>query len=451
MSSKPRLLVLAWVSAALLTANKCSDVGNGQTLGRFTIRISVNASEQQALGTSTQPSVSADGRFVAFQSTAANLTNNDSNTVQDIFVKDRLTGGVERVSINTQFPVLPASQMDCFSPSMSADGRYVVFASAGSFAPASNPPFKQPYIHDRLTNTTRQVTSEVSNSDCLSPAVAVTAAGRVLVAFLSKATTDFITGLQGGPYTFPGGGPFVQVWVADVTNPFALTIRLVSTIGATANASNADCNNLRFSADGSALVFNTVAQLDTVKDTDANSDVYLTSPNGGAPELVSLDINGLKMQSGDFPAPSADGRFVVFTSQGNVDSTLPNYPAVQIIMRDRTGGKTILVSKDQLGNPGTSGSGSPVVSGDGQRIAYMTSAGNLLGTVPPVTQIFVSSPAGPLVAASLDPNGGFATFLCQHPAVSGNGEWVAFDSAAGNLVVGDTNLTNDIFVNGRLP
>jgi hypothetical protein len=88
--------------------------------------VSVNSAGEPANGVATSPSLSADGRFVAFQSVASNLVVGDTNFTDDIFVRDRETGVTERVSVSST-----GAQADqgCFEPAISADGRYVTFIS----------------------------------------------------------------------------------------------------------------------------------------------------------------------------------------------------------------------------------------------------------------------------------------------------------------------------------
>ena len=118
MSSKLSRFAALLLAAAVLPASDCSgDTGGGQTIDRLTIRLSVSITQAQALGHSvlaTPPAgftpgqlCSRDGRFVAFESLASNLTTDDANTVRDIFVKDRLTGAVDRVSVKTSGPIFP--------------------------------------------------------------------------------------------------------------------------------------------------------------------------------------------------------------------------------------------------------------------------------------------------------------------------------------------------------
>src|SRR5215468_9146689 len=77
-----------------------------------------NLGAQATGGDSTTPSVSADGRYVAFASTATNLVPGDTNQLSDIFVKDRQTGAIERVSVRTDGT--QAGDGGSYAPSISA-------------------------------------------------------------------------------------------------------------------------------------------------------------------------------------------------------------------------------------------------------------------------------------------------------------------------------------------
>jgi Tol biopolymer transport system component len=97
-----------------------------------TTRVSVDSSGAQANGASGSQAISADGRYVAFQSDATNLVPNDTNTVADVFVHDRQTGTTVRVSVDSS-----GAQGGGFSsaPAISADGRYVGFDSFNALVP----------------------------------------------------------------------------------------------------------------------------------------------------------------------------------------------------------------------------------------------------------------------------------------------------------------------------
>src|SRR4029434_8337010 len=94
-----------------------------------TERVSVSSAGAQASGLSHAPSVSADGRFVAFTSLAANLVAGDTNGSWDIFVRDRQLGTTERVSLTTSGGQAYSGSI---SASISADGRFVAFRSTAA-------------------------------------------------------------------------------------------------------------------------------------------------------------------------------------------------------------------------------------------------------------------------------------------------------------------------------
>ena len=92
----------------------------------MTTRVSLDSSGRQANDASWSPAISADGRFVAYQSYASNLVADDSNTAYDIFVHDRLTGATTRVLVESTGWQANGSSG---AVALSADGRYATFSS----------------------------------------------------------------------------------------------------------------------------------------------------------------------------------------------------------------------------------------------------------------------------------------------------------------------------------
>lgn len=133
-----RLLVL--VALSLLATPPSSASGAGAT-----IRVSAPATGAEPDGASGSPSLSADGRFVAFDSGATNLVPGDTNEASDVFVRDMATGAIERVSLASGGQANGHS----YDPAISSDGRYVAFSSrAANLGPAGI------YLHDRLSGAT---------------------------------------------------------------------------------------------------------------------------------------------------------------------------------------------------------------------------------------------------------------------------------------------------------
>ena len=151
-------------------------------------RVNVSSNEQEASGYpgTTDVDLSEDGRFVAFSSEAANLVVGDANQAQDVFVRDRETGVTERVSVSS---LGTEGGRESFSPSISGDGRFVAFASrAPNLVESDTNGAMDVFVHDRATGVTERVsvTSREGQTKHGSYAPSISSAGNV-VAFASKA------------------------------------------------------------------------------------------------------------------------------------------------------------------------------------------------------------------------------------------------------------------------
>src|SRR5688572_23677582 len=156
-----------FVAFASLADNLVPDDTNGfadtfvhDRLTNTTERVSVSGREREGnghsglVGVAAYPAISADGRFVAFVSQADNLVSGDRNVNADVFVRDRLLGTTERVSVNSAGE---EADIGGEGPAISADGRFVAFQSqAQNLVPGGNPFLfvDQVYVHDRETGTT---------------------------------------------------------------------------------------------------------------------------------------------------------------------------------------------------------------------------------------------------------------------------------------------------------
>ncbi len=155
---------------------------------RTTTCVSADPDGASANGESFHPALSADGRFVSFTSAATNLVAADTNGVQDIFVHDRVTRITTRVSVASN-----GTQANIFGSdhaSLSADGRFVAFeAAATNLVPGDTNGQIDVFVHDRETGTTTRasVASDGTQGNRPSIAPAISADGR-FVAFASGAT-----------------------------------------------------------------------------------------------------------------------------------------------------------------------------------------------------------------------------------------------------------------------
>jgi Tol biopolymer transport system component len=118
--------------------------------------VSQDPSGARGNGTSTAPAISENGRYVAFLSTASNLVTGDTNGFSDVFVRDLTASTTTRVSVDSSGAQSNAPTLG--KPSISDDGRYVAFVSdASNLAAGDTPDYPDAYLHDRMTGTTRKL------------------------------------------------------------------------------------------------------------------------------------------------------------------------------------------------------------------------------------------------------------------------------------------------------
>src|SRR3569833_546803 len=118
-------------------------------------RVSVDSSGHEANSDSTEPVISQNGRYVAFTSLASNLVSGDTNNAWDVFVHDRSTGATTRVSVSSAGV---QGNVTSQSPTITPDGRYVAFGSdASNLVPNDTNGLSDIFVRDRVTGTTRRV------------------------------------------------------------------------------------------------------------------------------------------------------------------------------------------------------------------------------------------------------------------------------------------------------
>lgn len=224
--------------------------------------ISVNSKGQPGNGHSTQPAVSADGRFVAFSSDAANLVQGDTNETADVFVRDRKTGVIKIVSKNSKGK---SGNGPSYDPVISADGRFVAFHSAAKNLITGDKNDKEDvFVHDRKTGTTRIASRSSSgapgNGD--SSAASISADGRY-VAFESKAD-NLVRGDSNGT-----ADAFVHDMQTGTTN-----IASVDTAGRL-QENGGICFTPVLSDDGRYVAFESEAGNLAQGDTNGTSDIFV--------------------------------------------------------------------------------------------------------------------------------------------------------------------------------
>jgi Tol biopolymer transport system component len=425
------LLLLSLVTSST-TARSSLQVSSGTT-----VLVSVASDGEQANYGSEISSISANGRYVAFQSDATNLVVGDTNVKTDIFVHDLSTGETTRVSIASNGT---QGNNTSQNPSISADGRYVAFESwADNLVPVDTNIVVDIFVHDLVTGETTivSVASDGTQGDWYSKYPSISADGRY-VAFQSAASN-----------LVPGAGGNNDIFLRDRIAG-ETTIVSVTTDGTPADFYS---ENPSISADGRYIAFQSEASNLVVGDSNGLvDDIFVHEVSTGETTLVSVSSNGTQ---GNFqsiaPSISADGRYVSFESFADNLVSGDTNNATDVFLRDRLTGETTRVSVDSNGMQANDYSRNSSISADGLYVAFESPASNLVvGDTNGGWDIFLRDRmAGETTRSSIASNGAQGIGWSEKPSISADGRSVAFESIAENLVVGDTNEGMDIFVHIR--
>ncbi|MGQ9666706.1 MAG: TolB family protein [Anaerolineae bacterium] len=223
------------------------DLAAGQTR-----RVSVSNAGAEGNGESTAPAISSDGRYVAFTSWANNLVDDDTNGVGDVFIYDLQTSTIERVSVSSA-----GTEGNGFSrgSAMSADGRYVAFvSSATNLVSGDTNSVSDVFVRDRLLGTTERVSvaSDGTEGNGASSSPAVSADGRY-VAFSSEASNLVAGDTNGQSDVFVHDRQTGQTWRVSVSSTGA-----EANAGSYCYAISGDGDRVLFASDANNLDINDV-------------------------------------------------------------------------------------------------------------------------------------------------------------------------------------------------
>jgi len=402
-----------------------------------TIRVSEGPAGQDATSNSSWPSLSADGRFVAFSSWASNLVAKDRNDASDIFVRDLVTGTTTLVSVDSAGA---QANGPSFSPSISADGNVVAFRSYATNLVANDTEGKiDVFVHTIATGVTQRVSQRPSgigaNRDSGEPAISGN--GRT-VAFSSDANNLVsvrvnVTGLC------------CDIFVHNVaTGHNRLGDPMVDGRGASdsfAPVLSWTGRYLGFFSWGCDIVEG-IPCLD-------ESSVYRLDLKTSEMTLVSEAYKGgIGFGCGSNPAISADGTKVAFISDGGNIVPGDTNGAYDVFIRNLITGVTTRVSVTSKGAQTNGGLGRVGISGGGRFITFQSDAWNLVPNDDNLTQdIFVHDMrTGKTTRVSVGSSGQEGDAYSANAAIDAAGNAIAFESDADNFVPPDANFTTDIFV-----
>lgn len=316
------------------------------------------------------------GSYVAFGSLASNLVAGDTNNYEDVFVHDMQTSATTRVSVDSAGV---QGNNNSSNPAISADGRYVAFESfASNLVAGDTNGSRDVFVHDRQTGTTTRVSVDSSG-----------------------------------------------------------------------NQGNSDSSDSVISGDGRYVAFRSSASNLVAGDTNSSDDIFVYDIQTGATTRVSVDSSGNQGNGdSDDPAISGDGRYVAFESFADNLVTGDTNNGGDIFVHDRGTGATTIASVDSSGNPNDWAAARPSISGDGRYVAFQSNATNLVtGDTNAMTDIFVRDRQAILTTrVSISTNSTESNNGCWDPSISGDGSKVVFWSSATNLALNDTNNSPDVFM-----
>jgi hypothetical protein len=385
---------VAGASALVILAAGLS--GSGQVQAAPTapiIRVSITptgGNPHVANGAGT--SISADGRYVVFQSDADNLVPGDGNQVEDIFVRDLVDNTTRRVSRASTGSLLDASGADPNSsslyPSISANGRFVVFGSAASnLVPGDTNGSRDTFRADLMTGViTRQSVS-----------------------------TSGVQSTNGS---------------ISVPSPLSPSI----------------------SNDGARVVFTSGASNLVSGDTNGVADSFVHDNSTGVTSRVSVASNGSQSTgTSDRASISGTGRFVVFESAATNFVAGDDNGDADVFVRDLQTSTTTLASVAADGGVPSDPSINASISDDGRYVAYASASGDIVvGDTNFIDDVFVRDRTDNITTrVSVGVGGANANAFSSWPSLDASGSTVAFASRASNLVAGDANGKNDVFVASR--
>jgi len=319
--------------------NRAEDVFLHDQASGVTTRVSVGKSGRQANGPSAFAAISADGRYVAFESMASNLVRGDTNKLGDVFVRELATGKTTRVSLNSRGAQARCKVSYCEStePALSAHGRYVAFeSSATNLVPHDTNKLADVFVRDRRTGKTQRVS--------------VDSRGR-----------------QGGH-------------------------------DRTLNGSNAPV----ISADGRYVAFHSADANLVPGDTNKVFDIFVRDRKTHHTKRVSVSSSGKQANAESLGGLtiSADGRYVAFTSLASNLVAGDSNDITDVFVRDLRTARTVLASLGQGGNQGMDasavGGGSVAFSANDRYLAFSSWASEFVpGDTNIVPDAFVRDFGGP--------------------------------------------------------
>jgi len=333
-----------------------------------TIRcVSLNSNGREGDQDSLAPSISADGQFIAFTSTATNLAGDKcDNGFNQIYVRDRSTGTTKCISVNSNGH---AANQHSHATSISADGTLIAFDSAATNLRGNkcDNGFNHIFVHDLTEGTTTCVSvrtnGDEGNGDSFDPSIS--ADGRVVV-FQSTAINLATRCDNGNSHIYMHNLVTGETSCISVNND--------------GKQSNGNSALARVSGDGRFVVFQSDPTNFTARCSNGFNHIFVRDTVEERTTCASIDNRGNQGNNDSLqPSISSDGRFVAFSSAAsNLTGSRCVTGNVQVFVRDRTDEKTMCASVGPKNVEGNSESIKPSISANGALVTFESDSNNLI-------------------------------------------------------------------------
>jgi Ca2+-binding RTX toxin-like protein len=394
--------------------------------------------------------VSADGNWACFVSRGFNLVSSPSaNSNQQAYRRNLITGKTEMVSVDAAGN--SGADHDVLRVHMSADGRYVAFStSAVNITSGDNNVDQDTYLRDMQTGKTTLASRGYVGvlADKILGAV-----GGPLVAISGDGSRVVFGGVT-GPDVFiddavdTNSSNDLFIWSRDTQKVDCVTFRNgTTTTGNGGVDSDGEWGKTQFSADGRYLLFYSRAKnyVSGVSDTTNSFDTFLFDTTNSNISYVSVNAAGTIAGNGDsaFADLSNDGRYVAFETISTNLASNDNNGFGDVLLKDRSNGSVKIVSRTAGGAVANNESTSPDITGDGLYVAYASAATNIAnpdngpGTFDDVYRFNTQTNQNILISVNTAGNGP-GEDDSGAPSISDDGNYVAFQSVADDLA---TNAT----------
>jgi Tol biopolymer transport system component len=473
------------------------DVVNGQTL-----LVSVNTNDLGGNAISQDSVMTPDGRYVAFSSLASDLVPNDTNGIFDVFIRDRVGATSQLVSLGATAAPSPVVPGGSRIPLVTPDGRYVLFYSTATNLVPGVPAVGDLFLRDTLSNITTWVSAGAqglfsSNSISFNPALSddgnYVAYEACSVAYPSPAygvvqRYNRQTGLTDMVSTNAFVQPFLlceNLASLDMTSDgrFIAYVGNAGRVGSTEGMSFTNAvflwdaqsgsntlvsinltNGVTYGAESDLPAVSTNGQYVAFVSSDTNLTtnilngayhLYRRDMLAGVTQLVDADTNGAGagVTADTAAVMSADGSLVAYQSDSANVATNDRNRGFDLFISDFTNQRTELISPRDPTLPSVTPDGSSgvtvyCVSTNGRYVAFTSEADDITANdTNGLWDVYVRDLLdGTNALVSIAPNGFSANGASFEPSISGDGRYVAFSSYASNLVAGDANASEDVFV-----